>query len=333
MKKSIRIATALLIAGAVLGAVSAGLWRYLDTPAGPEQVERYVEIPSGTAFIEVARILEREGIIRGVRRFRWLAWLKGTEKQIKAGDYTFHPAMKPAEVLDRLVKGESQTVTVTIPEGYTMGQIAHLLQEKGLADAGSFLSLASDERFVQSLGIHGVSLEGFLFPDTYRLSKGMGEKRIMQVFVARFQAVFKDEYRTRLVDLRVTLEELVTLASIIEKETADPAERHLISAVLHNRLKRGMMLQSDPTVIYGMKDFRGNLTSEDLQKEHPYNTYLVKGLPPQPIANPGEASLKAALFPSSVPYMFFVSKNNGTHHFSTTLEEHERAVNTYQRKR
>jgi len=267
VKKSIRIATALVIAVAVLGAVSAGLWRYLDTPAGREQAERYVEVPSGTACIEVAGILEREGIIRGVRRFRWLAWLKGTEKQIKAGGYTFHPAMKPSEVLDRLVKGESLTITVTIPEGYTLRQIAHLLQEKGLADAGSFLSLASDQRFVQSMGIRGISLEGFLFPDTYRFSKGMGEKRIMEVLVARFHAVFKEEYRTRLEELKVTLEELVTLASIIEKETADPAERHLISAVLHNRLKQGMLLQSDPTVIYGLTDFQGDLTGEDLQKE------------------------------------------------------------------
>lgn len=334
MKTSLRIAAAALVIGVSLSAIVAvGFWRYLDTPAGSERTDCYVEVPPGATCVEVAAILERAGIIRGVRRFRWLAWFKGAETQIKAGYYTFHPAMKPSEVLERLVKGESQAVTVTIPEGYTVRQIAALLQGKGLADAGAFLSLASDPECVHSLGFGGTSLEGFLFPDTYRFSKGMGEQRIARVMTARFREVFKEEYRERLKELGITLEELVTLASIIEKETADPAERNLVSAVLHNRLKGGMLLQSDPTVIYGIEDFQGNLTSEHLQRAHPYNTYLVKGLPPQPIANPGEASLKAALFPASVPYRYFVSKNNGTHYFSTTLEEHQRAVDTYQRKR
>ncbi len=334
MQKKIHIlAIALLIAAAATAALAFGIWHYLDTPAGSDRFEKYVEIPSGAHFMEVAGILEREGIIRGVRRFRWLAWFKGNETEVKAGEYALYPAMRPSEVLDRMVRGESRTITVTIPEGFTMRQIADLLGEKGVADGGAFFSLVSDPQFARSLGIRSGTLEGFLFPDTYHFTKGMGEKRSAQVLVDRFHAVFKEEYRRRLGELAMTLEELVTLASIIEKETADSAERHLISAVLHNRLKAGMPLQSDPTVIYGLTGFNGNLTKDDLQKAHPYNTYVIQGLPPGPIASPGEASLKAAMFPDAVPYRYFVSRNNGTHHFSTTLEEHQRAVDAYQRKR
>jgi UPF0755 protein len=334
MKMKIHILIiALMVAAAAVAVSAAGVWRYLDTPAGSDRLEKYVEIPAGAHFMEVAGILEREGIIKGVRRFRWLAWFKGNETRIKAGEYAFYAAMRPSEVLDRMVRGESRTFRVTIPEGFTMQQIAALLQEKGVADGGAFLSLASDPQFARSLGIQRDTLEGFLFPDTYRFTRGMGEKRIATTLVNRFRAVLNDGYQRRLAELALSLEELVTLASIIEKETAAPDERYLVSAVLHNRLKAGMPLQSDPTVIYGIPGFNGNLTKEDLQKANPYNTYLLKGLPPGPIANPGEASLKAALFPAPVPYRYFVSRNNGTHQFSTTQAEHDRAVAVYQRKR
>jgi UPF0755 protein len=334
MKKKLRILAMVLLGAAAAAAVSAaGIGRYLDTPAGSDRLEKYVEIPAGAHFMEVAAILEREGIIKGVRRFRWLAWFKGNETMIKAGEYAFYAAMRPSEVLDRMVRGESRTISVTIPEGFTMRQIAALLQEKGVAEGNAFLSLVSDPQFARSLGIQNDTLEGFLFPDTYRFTRGMGEKRIAAILVNRFKAVLSHGYRTRLAELSMTMEELVTLASIIEKETGTPDERCLISAVLHNRLRAGMPLQSDPTVIYGISNFNGNLTKDDLQRAHPYNTYQLKGLPPGPIANPGEASLKAALFPAAVPYRYFVSKNNGTHQFSTTQAEHDRAVAVYQRKR
>ena len=334
MKKKLRIlAIMLLIAAAAAAVGAAGVWRYLDIPAGSDRIEKYVEIPAGAHFMEVAGILEREGIVKGVRRFRWLAWFKGNETKIKAGEYAFYAAMRPSEVLDRMVRGESRTVRVTIPEGFTMRQIADLLQEKGVAEGGAFLSLVSDPEFARSLGIQGDTLEGFLFPDTYRFTRGMGEKRIATTLVNRFRAVFNEAYRRRLAGLSLTPEELVTLASIIEKETAAPDERYLVSAVLHNRLKAGMPLQSDPTVIYGIAGFNGNLTKDDLRKAHPHNTYLTKGLPPGPIANPGEASLKAALYPAAVPYLYFVSRNDGTHQFSITQAEHDRAVAAYQRRR
>ena len=306
---------------------------YLDAPSGDADAIRLVEIPTGTPFNQVAAMLEKEGVISDSRKFRWLAWFKGIEKEIKAGDYTFRPAMRPSEVIDMLVEGRYTTIAVTIPEGFTISQIARALHEKGLGAKETFLGLSVDSLFIQSLGIKGDSLEGFLFPDTYQFRKGMGEDEILREMVSRFNDVYTDTYRKRADELGLSQIEVITLASIIEKETSDPSERSVIGAVFHNRLNKGIPLQSDPTVIYGIKNFNGNLTKEDLQTESPYNTYLIKGLPPQPIANPGEESIKAALYPSPEPYLYFVSKNNGTHHFSTTLEGHNRAVDTYQRKR
>jgi UPF0755 protein len=322
---------ALLMSIIALGSLWA-VWCYLDAPPAGDGAMKSIEIPSGTTFAQVASILEREGVIAGSERFRWLAWLKRVEKEIKAGDYTFNTAMKPSAVLQMLVEGRYKIISVTIPEGFTVAQIAQVLQEKGLGDRENFLNCASDPLFVRSLGIKGDSLEGFLFPDTYKVRKGMAEDDILRLMVGRFNEVFSGEYTQRLQDLGLSREEVVTLASVIEKETSDNSERYLIAAVFHNRLKKGMLLQSDPTVIYGLKDFNGNLTRDDLKTSSPYNTYLIKGLPPQPIANPGEESIKAALYPSPEKYLYFVSKNNGTHHFSTTLEEHNRAVNRYQKK-
>ena len=310
-----------------------GVWLYLDAPSGSPGGVQSVEIPPGTPFNQVASMLEREGVISGSRKFRWLAWFKGIEKEIKAGDYTFSTAMRPSEVIDMLVEGRYTTIAVTIPEGFTVSQIARVLHEKGLGENKKFLGLSVDPLYIQSLEVKGDSLEGFLFPDTYQFRKGMGEDAILREMVARFKYVYSDTYRKRADELGLSQMEVITLASIIEKETSDPSERYVIGAVFHNRLKKGIPLQSDPTVIYGIKNFNGNLTKEDLQAESPYNTYLLKGLPPQPIANPGEESIKAALYPSSDRYLYFVSKNNGTHHFSTTLEGHNRAVDTYQRKR
>jgi UPF0755 protein len=310
-----------------------GLWLYLDSPTVNTGGLCSVEIPNGTPFNQVANMLEKEGVITGSRKFRWLAWLQGIEKEIKAGDYTFRTGMKPSEVIDMLVEGRYATIAVTIPEGFTLAQIARIFQEKGLGQEETFLALSVDPQCIQSLQIEGNSLEGFLFPDTYQFRKGMGEDAILRELVGRFKQVYSDTYRKRADELGLSQTEVVTLASIIEKETSDPSERYIIGAVFHNRLKKGIPLQSDPTVIYGIKDFDGNLTKEDLQTKTAFNTYLIKGLPPHPIANPGEESIRAALYPSQVNYLYFVSKNNGTHHFSATLEEHNRAVDTYQKKR
>lgn len=331
MKKNVLLIILILLA--VCLGFSWGLWYYLTMPPAGDREIRHVEILQGASFTRVADILEKEGVITGVKRFCLLAKLKGVEKEIKAGDYTFHTAMTPSAVLSKLISGEYRTYKVTIPEGFNTFQIAALLEKEGLVEKERFLKYASDPVFVHALGIKNNSLEGFLFPDTYYLRKGMGEERILRKMVARFNEVFKEQYQERARVLNLSRVELIALASIVEKETSDPSERSLIAAVFHNRLKRGIMLQSDPTVIYGIRDFDGNLTKKDLKTKTPFNTYLFRGLPPQPIANPGEESIKAVLYPSPKKYLYFVSKNNGTHHFSTTLKEHNRAVNRYQRRR
>ena len=333
MIRTKKILTAIVLLILLTLAFAWGLWLYLDAPTANTGDLRSVAIPNGTPFNQVASMLEKEGVITGSRKFRWLAWFQGIEKEIKAGDYTFRMGMRPSEVIDMLVEGRYTTITVTIPEGFTVSQIARILQEKGLGREEVFLALSVDPHFIQSFQIKGNSLEGFLFPDTYQFRKGISEDAILKEMVGRFKQVYSDIYRKRADELGLNQTDVVTLASIIEKETSDPSERYVIGAVFHNRLKKGIPLQSDPTVIYGIRDFNGNLTKEDLQTETPFNTYLIKGLPPQPIANPGEESIKAALYPSPDNYLYFVSKNNGTHHFSATLEEHNRAVDTYQKKR
>ena len=331
MKKNVLLFILILLS--VCLGFSWFLWNYLTTPPAGDKEEKHVEITSGMNFALVADILEKEGVIAGVKKFRLFAKLKGVEKRIKAGDYTFHTDMTPSTVLNKLVRGEHRIHKVTIPEGFNTFQIAALLEKEGLLEKEKFLKYTSDPVFVHSLGINSDSLEGFLFPDTYQLRKGMGEERILRKLVARFNEIFEEQYQQRVEELNLSLEELITLASIVEKETSDPSERNLIAAVFYNRLKRGIMLQSDPTVIYGIQNFNGNLTKEDLKTKTPFNTYLIRGLPPHPIANPGEDSIKAVLYPSPKKYLYFVSKNDGTHHFSATLKEHNRAVNRYQKKR
>ena len=322
-----------LILATVVLAFSWGLWNYLTTTPGEGSTEKYVTIPSGTHFNQVAKILEEKGVIVGAERFRFLAWLRGIETEVKAGDYHFNTAMTPREILDKLVLGEYRDHKITIPEGFSVFQIAEVLEREGIVEKEKFLKCASDPDFVHSLNIKGDTLEGFLFPDTYLLRQDMGEERILRKMVARFNEMFKEQYVKRAQELTMSLKEVITLASIVEKETSDPSERHLIAAVFRNRLKRKMLLQSDPSVIYGLKDFNGNLTKKDLMTDTVFNTYLNGGLPPQPIANPGEESIKAVLYPSPKNYLYFVSKNDGTHHFSATLREHNQAVNKYQRKR
>jgi UPF0755 protein len=222
---------------------------------------------------------------------------------------------------------------ITIPEGYTLAQISRVVEEKRLARSDEFIRRATDPVFLQSLGYDTDSLEGYLYPESYYFSKRVGSEGILRALVKRFEAVYTPEMEKRAEEIGMTRLEVVTLASIIEKETSVEEERPVVSAVFHNRIKKKIPLQSDPTVIYGLPHFNGNLTRKNLKNRSPYNTYRVKGLPPGPIANPGKASLWAALNPAPVEYLYFVSKNDGTHYFSKTLTEHNRAVQKYQRRR
>jgi UPF0755 protein len=292
-----------------------GMQSYLASQS--EEGERFVYIEPGTGTLGIAKVLKKKGVIRHGFLFLLLASLRGSHGRLKPGEYEFSPRMSLLEVLKKLEEGRVVVHQAVIPEGFTVKEISRLLANMGLADEGRFLAIASD-------------LEGYLFPDTYYLTRGMSEEAIVQMMLNRFRQVFGPAGAERAKALGMSVREVVTLASLVEKEAKVSGERVLISAVFHNRLRYGMPLQSDPTVIYALPQFTGHLRRVDLSIPSPYNTYLHKGLPPGPIANPGRSSILAVLYPANVDYLYFVSRNDGTHVFSRTLAEHERAVRRYQ---
>lgn len=317
-----------------LGAGTAYVLRFLSTPAGPAGDLRLVEIPAGRPFAAVARDLEAAGVVRSGRLLAWYARATGDAARLKAGEYEFTPDLTPRQVLDRLVRGEIRQHPITIPEGYTVREIAALLAAERLADPDEVIALARDASFAWSLGVPADHLEGYLAPDTYRFVRGLPVDTILKAMVARYRANVTPALLAEAARQGFTEHQLVTLASIVEKETGRDKERPLVAAVFRNRLKRRMPLQSDPTVIYGIEGFDGNIRKADLRnKRNPYNTYRIPGLPPGPIANPGLAAIEATLQPEHADYLYFVSRNDGTHYFSRTLAEHERAVDHYQRRR
>jgi len=314
------------------------IYWFLFKPPSETSLTKVLMVKKGMPLKKISMMLEQEGIIRNADIFVGIATLLGKKTGIKAGEYEFHTRMRPLEVLDTLAKGQVKRHLVTIAEGYTLFQIAQLLDDLRIVDKKAFLQKASSPAFISSLGLShlatgktGMTLEGFLFPNTYHLVKEMTPEEVIQMMVHQFKKVFGPEEVARAIQLGITPREVVILASIIEKEASLPEEKPLVSAVFHNRLRKRIPLQSDPTVIYGIKNFNGNLTKADLQSPTPYNTYLIPGLPPAPICNPGKDSIVTALYPSPVSYIFFVSKNDGSHYFSSNIEEHNRAVWKYQK--
>jgi UPF0755 protein len=314
------------------------IYWFLFKPPSETSLTKVLMVKKGMPLKKISMMLEQEGIIRNADIFVGIATLLGKKTGIKAGEYEFHPRMRPLEVLDTLIKGQVKRHLVTIAEGYTLFQIAQLLDDLRIVDKKAFLQKASSPAFIFSLGLShlatcktGMTLEGFLFPNTYHLVKEMTPEEVIQMMVHQFKKVFGPEEVARAIQLGITPREVVILASMIEKEASLSEEKPLVSAVFHNRLRNRIPLQSDPTVIYGIKNFNGNLTKADLQRPTPYNTYLIPGLPPAPICNPGKDSIVTALYPSPVSYIYFVSKNDGSHYFSSNIEEHNRAVWKYQK--
>jgi UPF0755 protein len=322
----------------LLVALSLVLYLLLDTlvflvlPPAFRGEAKQVSIQRGSTFKDVVQVLDEAGLLRSRTRFYLMARILRITGRVKAGEYELNTAMSPSVVLHKLVTGDVLKYRVTLPEGYTVRQIAVRLEELDIIDEqAEFFTAAFSADFNTMLGIEGESVEGYLFPDTYLFPKGIAPAEVIKTMVGNFKQVYRPAFSLRAAELGMTDREIVTLSSIIEKETGLPEERPLISAVFHNRLKRGIPLCSDPTVIYGIEDFDGNLRRKDLEKRTPYNTYLIQGLPPGPIANPGRSSILAALNPAPVKYLYFVSRNNGSHHFSTTLREHNEAVRRYQK--
>ena len=306
---------------------------YVTSPLDFEYREVTVEIPRGSSFAQAADILVQADLVKHAKKFCFLAFITGVSKRIQAGEYDLRSSMTPVDVLDQLIRGKVKEYQVFIPEGFTLRRIAGRLEDAGLARRDIFIGLASDRVLLASLGIQATSAEGYLFPDTHTLNKSMGEEGIIRFMVRQFRKAVTPDMLERARALNLTEHEMVTLASIIEKEGGPKEERPLVSAVFHNRLRKGMRLQSDPTVIYDIEDFDGNLRREDLERRTPYNTYQIKGLPPGPICSPGLEAIKAVLHPAPVDYLYFVSKNDGSHHFASNLEDHNRAVQKYQIKR
>lgn len=326
---------ALLLGTAVLCAVLGGVWQWEMTasvdPPGLGVV-RTLDIPEGATFRQAAELLQRERLLKHRWGFLLLGKLTASDRRIVAGEYALRSDLSPKELLAELRSGHVVLHPVTIPEGYTAAQIAELLEQKGILDGKEFLRLVHDRAFIRTLQLDTDSLEGYLFPSTYRLAKRANSQEVIEAMVGSLRQVFTPEFQARAKDVSMSVHDVLTLASVIEKESGVEAERELVSAVFHNRLRRRIPLQSDPTVIYGIPNFNGNLTKKDLADVNPYNTYRITGLPPGPIANPGAGAIRAALYPVPTSFLYFVSRNDGTHQFSSTLAEHNRAVEQYQRR-
>lgn len=291
---------------------------------------RVFTVEPGQALGTVAARLERAGLLRSAFAFKTLARWREQESALQVGEFALSPAMTPAEILERIVSGRVVSYEVAIPEGLTLVQIAGRLAAAGLVERDRFLEVTRSAETARALGVEGETLEGYLFPETYRMPKGLSELDVARVLVDHFHAVWR-ELEPRARERGLSMREVVTLGSIIEKETSAPNERPLIASVFLNRLARGMRLETDPAVIYGIPDFDGNLRRRDLEDpSNPYNTYLIPALPPGPIASPGRASLEAVLAPAESEYLYFVSRNDGTHVFSKSYREHVNAVNRYQ---
>jgi UPF0755 protein len=313
-----------------LAGLGGWCWSYLVT-GSPGTGDVVVDIPRGTGVRQIGAILARDQLLADDVRFLGLVAVSGLASKLRAGEYRIPRGLTPIQVLQLLARGETARHSVTLPEGLTMAEIADILARERWIDRQRFLQLAADPAFAGQLGIHAAHLEGYLFPDTYTLIRHeIDEEGLLRMMAARFLQVWGSLPSPERPGW--TRHQLVTLASIVEKETADAAERPLIARVFYNRLARGMRLQSDPTVIYGIAGFQGNITKADLKRSTPYNTYVISGLPPAPICSPGQAALQAVLRPAASNALYFVSKNDGTHVFSNSLEDHNRAVRMYQQQ-
>lgn len=318
----------------VLAGIGIWIWSYAITPIPVrEGANLHILIPPKTSLAGIRDLLAENGVIPPGREFYYLARISRLSQRLQAGEYLFTPGQTPYQILRILAVGSTVRWSVTIPEGTNIYQLADILAQGGWGERDHFLELVRDPDILAKHGVRGASLEGYLFPDTYQLIRGQHPRQIVNLMVERGKKVRQELGDLHDNPLGLSPHEVLTLASIVEKETAAPEERPLIAGVFLNRLRQSMRLQTDPTVIYGIADFNGNLTRKDLVTPNPYNTYLINGLPPGPIANPGRAAIVAVLHPASESYLYFVSKNDGTHYFSRDLSEHNRAVVKYQKSK
>jgi UPF0755 protein len=325
-----------LLTVVVVAVGGAALWFFLSVERpyqGYDAEEQFVEIPQGSGSAAMGRRLEEAGVVRSALAFRLAVWSRGVGHRLQAGEYRFDAPLSAKEVADKIARGDVYLLTITFREGLTIRQMADVFEGGGFGEASAFVAAARNAALIEDLDPAARDLEGYLFPDTYALPRRATAEQLVERMVAGFRRALSDETRERAAARGLSVRELVTLASLVEKETAKPEEREVVAAVYSNRLRIGMGMQADPTVIYALEllgQYDGNLTRQNLRTDHPYNTYVYAGLPPGPIAAPGRASLDAAANPADVPYLFFVSRNDGSHVFSTTYEEHRRHVQEWQ---
>ncbi len=292
-----------------------------------------VVIPRGSSMRAASDSLAAHGIIASPRLFRWYASVRDLERAIKPGTYQFAPGVGYAYVLDGLVTGRGIMRTVVIPEGFDLRDITPLLAKALGVPADSVRAAVTDTTWRRKLDVPAPSLEGYLFPATYTFTDGTTAREAVDAMLKRFEQVWRPEWNARLQELAISRHDLITMASIVEKEARKAPERPLISAVYWNRVRKGMLLQADPTVQYALPQHVARVYFKDLAVESKYNTYKYPGLPPGPIASPGEASIVAALAPADVPYLFFVARPDGSHEFRTTFAEHQKAILDIKRAR
>jgi UPF0755 protein len=332
-----KLAVLFLFLLALAAGVAWWLHTRLVTPyRGFVAEEVFVELPAGTSVSGMGARLAEAGVVRDEFTFQLAARLGGNERRLQAGEYRFTVPATAFEVVDRLLRGDVHTLPVTFREGLTITEMANIFEGAGLGSASDFVAAAGQADLIRGLDPSASDLEGYLFPSTYTLSRREDAAALVRVMVASFERAFDTELRALAEKAGLSVRDVVTLASVVERETGAAEERPLVAAVFLNRLRLGMPLQTDPTVIYAMMRsgrWNGNITRNDLMMDHPYNTYRNPGLPPGPIAAPGRASLEAVLRPAAVPYLYFVSRNDGTHVFASTLTEHNRNVAEWQLRR
>lgn len=312
--------------------ISMLLWYFvcLFIPPGKGTITCDVSFPPGSGIRKLASDLKNGGVIRSSWHFILMTRLRGDAHHLKAGDYRFSDDMTPDVILKKIVSGEVDFRKFTLPEGYSMYQAAELLEQKGYFKKEAFLEKCRDKKLLLRLGLeHEDTVEGYLYPATYNLPRSGGEEQLLEQMVGQFNKSYAAIKEVRQAGSQFSRHEIVTLASMIEKEAVSADEKALISSVFHNRLRIGMPLQSDPTAVYGVRAFSGKVSKTDIQRQSPYNTYLNKGLPPGPIGNPGIDALAAALNPAKSDFLYFVARQDGTHQFSRNLVDHNRAVVRY----
>lgn len=304
---------------------------YLTSPPSSSEEIVNFEVPTGSSSQIIARQLAEQKLIRSKYAFRVAVRHRGSDRHLHAGTYVLRRDMTLWEIVDEFEKGQVTLISWTVPEGLTAAATAELWETEGLGTAEAFQEAAQLPRLLKQYGLEDKTVEGYLFPNTYKFAKGITAKQIVKMMLEEFKQQWTETFDKEARSLGFTRHEIVTLASVIEKEAQSKSERPRIAGVFHNRLKRKWRLQADPTVLYGLGNPKRLLTRADLSVDSPYNTYKHKGLPPGPIANPGIDSIIAALRPEETDYLYFVAIGEGKHHFSKTLSEHNRMIRKIRR--